>query len=245
MSSGKYSALSGALSRMQQMNTLSDNLANSMTVGFKKGHMAFEARLAEARNLGSSAALSLTRGREGFIDHTQGQVVRTGVSTNLAIQGQGFFKVQDGAETVSYTRQGNFQLDGEGFLVNSVGLRVLGEGGGPIQLDNADPLIDESGNLSVDGEVVGRIPLYRFDDTTVMQRRGNGLFAVAEEDRAALERPVENPRLVQGSIEHSNVNTLQEMSKMIEAMRAFEACQKMLKNYDSLAENAIQMGRLT
>ncbi len=245
MSSGKYSALSGALSRMQQMNTLSDNLANSMTVGFKKGHMAFEARLAEARNLSSNGALSLTRGREGLIDHAQGQVVRTGVATHMAIQGEGFFKVRDGADTVGYTRQGNFQLDGEGFLVNSVGMRVLGEGGGPIQLGNAEPLIDESGNISVDGAVVGRIPLYRFDNTAVMQRRGNGLFAVTEENVAAHERPVENPRLVQGSIENSNVNTLQEMSKMIEAMRAFEACQKMLKNYSSLAENAIQIGRLT
>ncbi len=77
-----------------------------------------------------------------------------------------------------------------------------------------------------------------------MQRKGGGLFSVSKEDIRDFEQRVADPNIVQGQIEESNVNMMQEMGKMIETMRAFEACQKMLKNYNSLAENAIQIGKV-
>jgi len=244
MSSGQYSALSGALSRLKLMDSISDNLANNKTVGFKKSQVAFEARLAEARNLGSDAALSLTKAKEGFTDYGQGPLIRTGVQTHLAIDGEGFFKVQQDEDTVFYTRQGNFHLDDAGYMINGAGLKVLGEDGKPIVLDNPDVLIDENGNMMLESGETKKLPLYRFDDPSVMKRKGGGLFTVSKEDIQDYEKRVENPNIIQGQIEDSNVNMMQEMGKMIEAMRAFEACQKMLKNYNNLAEKAIQVGKI-
>ncbi len=244
MSSGQYSALSGALTRMKLMDSISDNLANNKTVGFKKSQVVFEAKLADAQNLHSNAALSITRAKEGLTDYGQGPLVRTGVPTHLAIDGEGFFKVQEDANTFCYTRQGNFRLDHLGNMVNGAGMKVLGEDGKPILLDNPDVLIDENGNIQLEGGDVKQLPLYVFDDPSVMQRKGGGLFTVSKEDIRAFEKRVEAPRVIQGQIEDSNVNMMQEMGKMIETMRAFEACQKMLKNYNSLAEKAIQIGRI-
>lgn len=244
MSSGKYSALSGALTRMKLMDSISDNLSNNKTVGFKKSRVVFEAKLAEAQNLHSNAALSLTRAKEGLTDYGQGPLVRSGVPTHVAIDGPGFFKVQEDADTVCYTRQGNFRLDELGNMVNGAGMKVLGEDGKPILLDNPDVLIDENGNIQLEGGDVKKLPIYSFDDPTVMQRKGGGLFSVSKEDIQDYEQRVDDPRILQGQIEDSNVNMMQEMSKMIETMRAFEACQKMLKNYNSLAEKSIQLGKI-
>ncbi len=244
MSSGQYSALSGALSRMKLMDSIRYNLSNNKTVGFKRSQIIFEAKLANAQNLHSNAALSLTHAKTGLTDHGQGPLVRTGVPTNVAIDGEGYFKVQEDKDTFCYTRQGNFRLNSAGNLVNGAGMKVLGEDGRPILLDNPDVLIDENGNIQMEGGGVKKLPLYVFDDRSVMQRKGGGLFSVSKEDIRSFEQRVADPRIIQGQVEDSNVNMMQEMGKMIETMRAFEACQKMLQNYNSLAEKAVQLGKI-
>ena len=244
MSSGIYSALSGALSRMSLMDSISDNLSNNKTVGFKKSRVVFEAKLADAQNLHSNAALSLTRATEGLTDYGQGPLIKSGVPTHVAIDGPGFFKVQEDTDTFCYTRQGNFRMDEYGNMINGAGMKVLGEDGEPIILDNPDVIIDENGNIQMESGDVKKLPLYVFEDQSVMQRKGGGLFSVSKEDIRAFEQRVAEPRVIQGQIEDSNVNMMQEMGKMIESMRAFEACQKMLKNYNSLAEKAVQLGKV-
>lgn len=244
MSSGQYSALSGAMSRMSLMDSISDNLSNNKTVGFKRSQVVFEATLADAQNLHSNAALSLTRAKEGLTDYGQGPLIKSGVPTHVAIDGPGFFKVQEDADTFCYTRQGNFRMDENGHMVNGANMKVLGEDGKPIILDNPDVLIDENGNIQMESGDVKKLPIYVFDDQSVMQRKGGGLFSVSKEDIRAFEQRVAEPTIYQGQLEDSNVNMMQEMGKMIESMRAFEACQKMLKNYNSLAEKAVQLGKV-
>ncbi|MCD4687833.1 MAG: flagellar hook basal-body protein [Desulfuromonadaceae bacterium] len=244
MSSGQYSALSGAMSRMSLMDSISDNLSNNKTVGFKRSQVVFEATLADAQNLHSNAALSLTRAKEGLTDYGQGPLIKSGVPTHVAIDGPGFFKVQEDADTFCYTRQGNFRMDENGHMVNGANMKVLGEDGKPIILDNPDVLIDENGNIQMESGDVKKLPIYVFDDRSVMQRKGGGLFSVSKEDIRAFEQRVAEPTIYQGQLEDSNVNMMQEMGKMIESMRAFEACQKMLKNYNSLAEKAVQLGKV-
>jgi flagellar basal body rod protein FlgG len=239
MSSGQYSALSGALSRLKLMDSISDNLANNKTVGFKKSQVAFEARLAEAQNLHSNAALSLTKAKEGFTDYGQGPLIRTGVPTHMAIDGEGFFKVQQDENTVYYTRQGNFHLDDLGHMINGGGLKVLGEDGKPIILDNPDVLVDEDGNIMLEGGEVKKLPLYKFDDPTVMKREGGGLFTVSKEDIEDFEKRVEEPTIIQGQIEDSNVNMMQEMGKMIESLRVFESYQKAIRTADDMNAKAV------
>jgi flagellar basal-body rod protein FlgF/flagellar basal-body rod protein FlgG len=244
MTSGKYSALSGALTRLKMMDTISDNLANNKTVGFKKSQVAFEARLADAMAARDNGIVSLTEIREGFTDYSQGPLIRTQVPTHVAIDGEGFFKIQDEQGKTYYTRQGNFHLDERGVLTTSAGMQVLGDNRKPIILPSPDMSIDEKGNIQLKGGETIKLPVYIFEDESVVNRKGGGLFTVNKEDIRDFETPVANPKIVQGQIEDSNVNMMQEMGKMIEAMRAFEACQKILKNYSTLDNKAIEIGRI-
>lgn len=244
MTSGKYSALSGALTRLKMMDSISDNLANNKTVGFKKSQVAFEARLANAMSARENGIVSLTEIREGFTDYGQGPLIRTGVPTHVAIDGEGFFKVQDQQDKIYYTRQGNFHLDETGVLTTSSGMKVLGDNRKPIILTSPDVSIDEAGNILLkEGETI-KLPVYTFTDESVVNRKGGGLFTVTEEDIRNFETPVANPKISQGQIEDSNVNMMQEMGRMIEAVRAFEACQKILKNYSTLDDKAVEIGRV-
>jgi flagellar basal-body rod protein FlgF len=244
MTSGKYSALSGALTRLKMMDSISDNLANNKTVGFKKSQVAFEARLANAMAARENGIVSLTEIREGFTDYGQGPLIRTQVPTHVAIDGEGFFKVQDQQDKIYYTRQGNFHLDETGVLTTSSGMKVLGDNRKPIILTSPDVSIDEAGNILLkEGETI-KLPVYTFTDESVVNRKGGGLFMVTEEDIRNFETPVANPKISQGQIEDSNVNMMQEMGRMIEAVRAFEACQKILKNYTTLDNKAIELGRV-
>jgi flagellar basal-body rod protein FlgF/flagellar basal-body rod protein FlgG len=244
MSSGKYSALSGALSRLKMMDSISDNLANSKTVGFKKSQAAFEARLSDAMGARSNGIISLTDLKEGFTDQSQGPLIRTDVATHVAINGEGYFKVQDENGQPYYTRQGNFKVDESGALTTSLGMKVLGDGGQPIVLSSADVSIDEQGNILLEDGGTVKLALFLFSDESVVVRKGGGLFTVSAEDIKAFERPVPDPKLVQGQIEDSNVNMMQEMAKMMEATRVFEACQKAIKNYSTLDSKAVELGRL-
>jgi flagellar basal-body rod protein FlgF len=244
MSSGKYSALAGAMSRLRMMDSISDNLANSKTVGFKKSQVAFETRLADAMTMRGDAIFSLTDIKEGFTDYSQGPLTRTEVPTHVAIDGKGFFKVRDGEGNIYYTRQGNFHLDGAGMLTSSAGMQVLGDDGKPILLPSPDVAIDERGNIQVPGGEAVKLPVYIFSDGSVVNRKGGGLFTVSEEDIKAYEKLLPEPQIVQGQIEDSNVNMMQEMGKMIEATRAFEACEKALKNFSTLDTKAIELGRI-
>ncbi|MEZ4598779.1 MAG: flagellar hook basal-body protein [Syntrophotaleaceae bacterium] len=243
MSSGKYSALSGAMTRLKMMDSISDNLANSKTVGFKKSQVAFEAQLADAMAVRGDGIFSLTDIKEGFTDHSQGPFTRTEVPTHVAIDGEGFFKVRDIEGNIFYTRQGNFHLDG-GILTTALGMQVLGDNGKPIVLTSPDVVIDERGNIQIEGGEAIKLPIYAFSDDSVVERKGGGLFTVGEEDIKEFEELVTDPQIIQGQIEDSNVNMMQEMGRMIEATRAFEACQKALKNFTTLDNKAIELGRI-
>lgn len=240
MSSGLYSVLSGAAARMKQMDTISDNLSNANTVGFKKGQAVFEGLLEGVASETERRGIDFAFIREGFSDFEQGALNNTGVSLHLGINGEGFFKVRDDAANEFYTRKGTMQMDRDGNLVTSSGLMLLDDKSNPIKLDNSDPLIDETGHIQRgDGRTI-KIPLYTFADSAQLQRHSGGLFSLTGGE----EKLVERPMVLQGQIEASNVNLMQEMGRMIEAMRVFEACQKMMKNHDNLAEKANRLGAL-
>ncbi|PLX84477.1 MAG: flagellar basal-body rod protein FlgF [Desulfuromonas sp.] len=239
MSSGVYGVLSGAKARMQMLDTISDNLSNAQTVGFKKGQAVFEARLEAARSGLAARGVDYARIEEGFTDFTQGALSRTNVPLHLAIDGEGFFKVQDAGGSVFYTRQGNLRLDTGGGLLTADGLQMLDDEGRPIALPRPDVEIDEEGNVFLDDGEMKKIPLYTFDDLSILKRQGGGMFVA---DPAAVEQRVAEPRIYRGQLEDANINLMQEMGQMVDSMRVFEACQKMLKTYHDLAGKANELG---
>ncbi len=234
MSSGIYSALSGAVAQMQRLDVISNNLANIDTVGFKQDRLRFESLLKGAV-VNGGRGIDLVRVADSSPDLSQGTLRSTGNSLDVAIDGEGYLRVE-GPQGVLYTRQGSLQLDGEGFLRTASGLKVLGESG-PLSLPDAEVLIDEEGRIFHEGSEVGRLSLY-LPGAGRLEKRGEGTFALSGGE--AVE--AEGARLLQGSQELSNVNPLREMAHLMETLRAFEAYQKMMKTYGNLAAKADELG---
>ncbi|MCF6289667.1 MAG: flagellar hook basal-body protein [Desulfobacterales bacterium] len=239
MSSGMYSAVSGAATRLRMMDTISDNLSNGKTPGFKKGGFFFASMLDRSVDLRQARGIDYTQIKEGFSDFTQGELIRTGVPLQLAIEGEGFFKVRDGNGQIFFTRQGMLRRDPSGHLLTQHGMKLIGENGRPLSFPDNGVTIDEQGMAQLSGGQKMRVPVYSVPDLAMLERVGGGLFRAARpEDAVMLERP----RVFQGYIEDSNVNIMREMGRMMESLRIFEACQKMMKNYRELDRKVIELG---
>jgi len=240
MSSGLYSAVSGAMSRLQMMDTISDNLSNGQTAGFKKGGVSFAALLEQPAFAKDALGIDFTKVRDGFSDFSQGGLTKTDVPLQLAIEGEGFLKVRDDNGNLFFTRQGNLRRDPpSGNLLTPQGMKVLDEDGLPLSFPGDDVVIDEDGMALLPDGGTKRIPFYAVKDLDKLERIGGGLFRASKPSEATL---LEKPRIYQGYIEGSNVNTMQEMGRMMEALRVFEACQKLMKNYRELDGKAIEIG---
>ncbi len=239
MSSGLYSALSAAKSRLAMMDTITENLANVNTAGFKKGQSVFAAVLDGQSATTAAKGINFTKIRGQFSDFSQGTLTQTGMPLDLGINGEGFFKVRDAGGNLYYTRQGNMHRDAQFNLRALNGMQVLGAGDKPINLPGTDFAVDVEGNVALDNGSVENIPIYTFDDKATLERRGGGLFVAGEDSPA---KPVERPQILQGHLEAANVQSMEEVVLMMESLRIFEAGQKAIKTYDTLASKADELG---
>ncbi|HEB68248.1 MAG TPA: flagellar basal-body rod protein FlgF [Desulfobulbus sp.] len=242
MVSGKYSALSGAISREQAMANISNNLANVNSSGFKKNRISFEAMLKGSQQVSKTGGINYNRIRKIGTDFTQGPLMETGRPLDVAISGKGFFKVQRGRETL-YTRNGNFFTDTNGMLKTAQGFTVLNESNNPIQLINTAGKIisiDESGAITLDTTPSGeRIQVFSVSDPQRLSKAGDGLFRA---EPGVTSRPTYDSPVVQKSLEGSNVNMVEEMVMMIDTQRKFEAFLKVQKSYSRLGERQSELG---
>lgn len=216
-----FTAMTGAKHAMGQLATTSHNMANLQTPGFREMLSTFRAVPVEGASADSRAfVVDSTPGA----DWTPGSVTPTGNPLDLAIEDQGLFSVRrpDGQE--AYTRAGKFHLDPMGFLVTSAGQNVLDDQGRSIQLPEGsqDILIQPNGTLRarLPGQLVDS-PVARLKLINPMphtlQREADGLFTSSED-----QLPAEEVRVVQGSLEGSNVNAAQAMVQMIAQNRLFD-----------------------
>ncbi len=231
MSSGIYNALSGALAQMQLLDITANNLANANTVGFKKDRTSFETMLKQAGDPTATKQLTFTTLSRTVTDHAPGTIRRTDAPLDLAIEGEGFFRVQ-GPQGMAYTRHGSFRRDGDGRLLTEAGLPVLGTSG-PITLGEGVVTISRNGTITSGGNEVGVLPVYAFEPGVNLEKRGDGLFVPPA---GIVPKVLKQPRLQQGGVEMSNVNVLQEMTRMTDGLRAFEAYQKIIKGYGQLGK---------
>ncbi len=156
---------------------------------------------------------------------------------DVAIVGEGYFAVQDGAGNTYYTRSGHFQKNAEGQLVTEDGMLVLGDGG-PIEVGDASRFaITENGNVVADGAAVDMFQVVTFDNPTYLRQVGRTALAVTPQSGAPV--PVEEIRLEPGALETSNVNVVEEMVRMVEAHRAYESASKVLMTHDELTGKLI------
>lgn len=251
MDRGIFVALSGGIAEDRRLTTLTNNLANANTVGFKKDKPVFKMVEPSAgsqgfidyRDISASASLPIKTFVEQqgtATDISQGEIKKTGNPLDAAISGDGFFKVST-PNGDRYTRQGSFTLDSEGRLMTKDGYSVMGEGG-VITLTPGKVEIASDGTISVDGNTIDKLNVVAFSSPDAIEKDSDGLFKMANAN--ANETTPEGAAVVQGHIESSNVSVVKEMTAMIEVLRAYESQMKLIQTFDELTQKANDMGRV-
>ena len=257
MRDSSLSALFGALSNEMRMSTIANNLANVNTTAYKKDTMAFHDVFTRFAHDYVCTTKTYLRGKDMFpepkimaktrladqaVDFTQGSLKKTGNQLDIALSGEGFFRVE-APDGNLYTRAGAFLVDATGTLVTQQGNTVLVDGGPLVLPPGAKMSVDDGGNISVNGEPAGRFDLVTFDDLGGMERIGGNYYVAPD---GAAEMPPEDLVVQQGYLEKGNVEVVTEMVEMLETQRAFEMYGKMLSSTDQLDKQMIQrIGRIT
>lgn len=224
MSGGYYVALSGMRSRLDQLDRLSEDLANSSTVGFKGERTAKSHVPRPAFSDALETAIDVTTGRRN-LDMQRGNVLPTGRPLDVALQGDNFLAVQT-ERGVRYTRNGQLARSVDGRLLTSDGAAVLGEDG-PLKIEEkGDIKIGDDGSVRVGDEVKGKLTVVSFSDPTQLKREGGALLA-APEGMLPMEAEGEHV-IAPGAIEESNVSVVEKMGELTDLARSFEAMQKAL-----------------
>ena len=239
--------LSRQMTLERQMDVIANNVANANTNGFKADHSLFEEYLNsnahEDNFVGSDRRVSYVQDRGTYRDVGQGPMEATNNPLDMAISGNAFFAVQaNGAER--YTRDGKFALSSTGQLMTSDGNLVLGTGG-PIVFQPTDHDI----NVAPDGTITvlegtaktdsirGKIRMASFDDPTKLTKLGANLYAAGS---ATLQPDAKSSSVRQGYVEKSNVNSVGEMTRMVEVMRSYTAIANLLQQQSDLHKSAIE-----
>ena len=254
---GLYTAYTGMLNQQKKMDTLSNNLANADTTGYKKEGVTaktFETQLAIKVKDGSNAYIDQQIGKlnlgvkigENYTDYSQGSYRYTGNTYDLALGGDGFFNIsfmnKAGEQSVKYTRDGNFTIDNEGALRTQDGDYVLGESGEIYIPTNAvDVSINKLGAIYADGEYVDTIKITDFEDYNYLKKYGENMYDAVD---GATEKEA-TATIDQGYLEQSNINVVTEMVNMISLSRTYEANQKLIQTMDdALDKSANQIGKV-
>lgn len=242
MDRGVFVALAGGLIAQEyRLTTVTNNIANANTVGFKKDKPVFsmvEPNINKQRI--EVAARTFSEYNQTFTDFSQGFLQKTGSPLDAAISGDGFFKVST-PNGDRYTRNGSFTLDSEGTLMTKDGYEVMGEGG-VITLTPGKVEIGADGTISVDGNTVDKLNVTAFQKATDIQKDSEGLFMPVGD--SVEETDPEGTTVVQGHIESANVSVVKEMTAMIEVLRAYESQMKLIQTFDEMAQKMNDMGRV-
>ncbi len=217
-----------------RLATISHNLANATTPGYKKEipiSQPFVDLLQVYSGTAPQAYATTLPALTTVVDQRPGSLRYTGAALEVALVGKGFFDLQNEHGTV-YTRQGSCQIDARGRVVHVTGNPLTGD----ITLSTTQPRIDQQGRVFDDDKPVGQLRIVTFDHPAAMQKLGDGLFAAPNASAAI---PADG-RIRQGYLENSNVVTVTEMVGVIETMRHFEANQRLIQSYDALLDRAIR-----
>lgn len=223
MENAGYTTLTRQSGLLRELQVVANNVANSATKGYRQEGLIFSEYVQQTE---TGPSLSMARGNVRMTSMLQGPLERTGGSLDFAIEGEGFFLIETPAgERLS--RLGHFSRSAQGDLVTADGFRVLDAGGAPIFVppDAQEIGLSPDGTLSNDGRPLAQIGLVRPLDGGDL-RREDGVMFRAE---GGIE-PVFDSRVVQGFLEGSNVDPIQQIARMIEVQRAYELGQSFLES---------------
>ena len=222
MSDAVFSGYEGLASRMRIVDIIANNLANVQTTGFKRD---FGQVLEEVVSATETKVEVVSQ-----VDLTPGVLVSTGRDLDSAIDGSGFFVLETDNGT-RYTRNGSFSVSAEGELILKDGLRVLGEGDAPIVVGQGRVKVQDGGEISVDGNVIGTLRIVDFNDPRFLRKEGMFRYEWIGEPTGVED--VLEPRVKGAHLERSNVNAITEMMELMTAFREFESVSQTLRSITS------------
>ena len=262
---GLYTAWTGLRNEEKRMDVVTNTMANADTTGYKKVDVtsqSFDRQLAvkiDDPTIGPNIKQGIggvnlgVKIGETYYDMSQGNFRQTEDQYNLALSGSGFFTIsttdKSGTTTTRYTRDGDFTVTRDGYLVTKDGDYVLNQAGAQntdpnarIRLNpNAKITIDELGNIYQNDQLVTRIGVVDFDDYNYISKYGENLYDLVDGGQITAS----DAKVQQGCIEGSNVNVVDEMVKMITISRAYQAGQKVINTVDETLDKTVnQVGKV-
>lgn len=238
---GLYTGASGMLGELARVDVISNNLANSGTVGYKRDQTVFKSypevfvyelkKFQEPRPVGNL-------GTGVFLDQIatpdiSGSFIPSSRALDIAIR-NGYLVIET-SQGERYTKNGELIVNNDGYLVTSDGYRVLGEKG-PILVNQGEPIISQRGEVILNSHVLDTLRVVVPQQGASIQKVGNNLLVFNS-------MPV-RPYIEPYALENSNVNTVREMVELISAYRAYESNQKVIQAEDSITDRLISdLGR--
>ncbi len=248
-----WTAATGMTAQQYNIDTISNNLSNVNTTAFKKNRAEFQDLLYQTirpagvtNNMGMQYPTPIEIGHGVKLSSTQksfiqGNLVETGNQLDVAIQGEGFFEVQQPNGEMAYTRDGSFKIDGQGNVVNSNGYYLMPEISLPVDTtsvvirENGDVIISTPGNT--DTNIVGQIKLHKFINPAGLESLGGNNYKETEASGEAVDGlpGLEGfGSLAQKYLEASNVKVVEEMVNLITSQRAYEINAKAITTSDQM-----------
>lgn len=254
MTRGFYTLASGMLSEQRRLATISNNVANVKTAGYKKQTLTtttfdqvYMSRIEKGNSELFGRGSIIRYADELNVDYSQSDLNPTEYPFDVAIVGDGFFRIEmEGMEQPVLTRNGQFDLDAEGYLILPGVGRVMGEGG-TIQLGGSNFTIDENGYIYT-GESdspIDRISVAYPADNKELVMYAEGMYLDPNAEEGAEAEGVFSTSFIQGAYENSNVDMTAEMTDMMASNRAFQSVSQAMKIMDKANNKATtEIGRV-
>jgi flagellar basal-body rod protein FlgF len=230
-------AAGGIRSRMQSLDVVANNLANSSTSGYKSDGEFYSMFASESASDDGSGPSSVPTIERQWTDFAQGLLESTNNPLDFGISGKGFFIVE-GPSGPLYTRNGNFRFDTKGQLVTGDGYPLLQQNGQPFKANPAVPIkVSRDGEISQADKSIGRIKLAEFAKTAGLTKQGNNYF---QNNTAQEPEDATGAEIYQGKIEASNVSASHGAVRIVGLMRQFEMMQKAISISNDMGKKAIE-----
>lgn len=221
------------------MDITSNNIANINTTGYKRETVAFDSYLMRPS---PKSTFNFAVDQGTYRDSSPGSTITTGNQFDVSIQGEGYIPIQT-QTGIQYTRAGSFQLNNNGELVTNKGDKVLGSGNQILSFpaEASEVLISPDGTVTATSGAgstpiqVGTLSVMRFEQEQALIPVGDGLYVTEQTPTVSTES-----RLVQGSIEQSNVQAVKEMTRMIEVSRTYQRIARMVQAEHERQNKAIK-----
>ncbi len=238
METSAYIALSRQAALRREIGVIANNLANMNTTAYKGEKMVFVEHLVESRSSDSfiPTKLAFVRDVAQIRNLAEGPIQSTNNPLDMAIKGEGYFVIQT-PEGDRFSRNGRFQLDEESQLVTQHGYPVHSSSGTPFFFSPEDTEISiaRDGTVYTNNGELGKIKLVKFESEQHLQKRVGGLLVTDQ-----TPEDVENPVILQGALENSNVNPILELTNMITVHRAYDSVRNFIDKEDERTRKMIQ-----